>query len=204
MIDPVKIGYSVAKTLISELTDREEGPCFYPGKFKPPHVGHFEVVKNLRSLSYIQKITVLISNKVVDGITPEDSLAIWNMYLKAQPIPNVLVQISDYESPIQDIIEEVSQREQGPVYVVVGSDEEDDTDYGNSLKEKYKHIVQTIQAEEKKGIISAPYVRGLLASGDYEGFKEAIPTAAFNKGYAKTIYNNLTSKIELPDGSEEA
>lgn len=203
MINPIKIGQFVAKSILEEI-DREEGPCYYPGKFKPPHVGHFEVVEGLRNQSYIQKITIIISNKVVDGITPEDSLRIWNMYLKAQPIPNVLVQISNYQSPIQDIIADVSQRQVGPVYVVVGEDETDDTEYGNSLKEKYKHIVQTIPAKEKKGMISAPYVRGLLASGDYEGFKETIPVAAFNKGFGKTIFNDLTAKTTSPNDSQES
>ena len=42
MINPISIGKRIAEAIINEA-----GPCFYPGKFKPPHKGHFEVVQQL-------------------------------------------------------------------------------------------------------------------------------------------------------------
>ncbi len=46
MIDVQKIGRQVVEDLLNEASS-DVGPCFYPGKFKPPHKGHFEAAKYL-------------------------------------------------------------------------------------------------------------------------------------------------------------
>ena len=89
MIDATKIG-----RLIAEEITNEPGPCFYPGKFKPPHKGHFKAALDLASRNYIIMVTVIISRKPIEGVTPEDSLAIWNMFLQSQPSPKIKIQIS--------------------------------------------------------------------------------------------------------------
>ena len=190
MIDAVKIGRLVAEAVLND-----PGPCFYPGKFKPPHKGHFEAVKSLRDLSYVKQIVVVISNKTVDGITPEDSLAIWNMYLQAQPIPNVILQISQETSPIEDIIKYLSNSETDPVYVAVGNDEKDDEEYGKSLQTEFGDRVKVIKVQEKAGEITAPYVRELLKAGDFEEFSASVPEAAFNKGAAAKAFKMLAPKM---------
>jgi hypothetical protein len=82
--------------------------ALYPGAFKPPHRGHFEVVKSLLDGSYngtlytkddykekasslfnenvnkpkIDKVVVFIGGGERDGLTKEDSIAIWKVYSK--------------------------------------------------------------------------------------------------------------------------
>ena len=92
MINPEKIGRQVVEDLLKEASP-DVGPCFYPGKFKPPHKGHFEAAKYLASKPYINKVYVIISNVTKYGITPEDSLYIWQEYLKAEPNPKISVSI---------------------------------------------------------------------------------------------------------------
>ena len=81
--------------------------ALYPGAFKPPHRGHFEVVKRLLKGTHdgkpytldnykdvgssalnevkaeaITKVIVFIGGKDRNGISPEDSKRIWEIYKK--------------------------------------------------------------------------------------------------------------------------
>ena len=192
MINPISIGKRIAEAIINEA-----GPCFYPGKFKPPHKGHYEAATELASRDYIKMVYIIISKKTIDGITPEDSLMIWNMYLKAEPNPKITVKISTDESPIQTIIKYLKNNPTvSTVYVAVGDDEIDDEAYGNSLQQQFGNRVKIIPVREKAGDITAPHVRNVLATGDFEGFKEAVPEAAFNKGVAPKIFKMLGTKVK--------
>lgn len=191
MIDAIKLGRLIAEEVLNEA-----GPCFYPGKYKPPHKGHFEAACDLASRNYITEVDVLISRKVVDGITPEDSLAIWNMYLDAEPNQKIKVQISTEESPIVDIIHFLEAHPNiSPVYIAGGVDESDDQEYMASLQKDFGDRIKPISVQEKDGKISAPYIREVLRQRDYEAFKKTVPEAAFNRGAAPKIFNTLVSKI---------
>jgi hypothetical protein len=199
MINPILIGQRIAEAIINE-----PGPCFYPGKFKPPHKGHYQAATDLASRDYIKIVYVIISKKVIDGITPEDSLAIWNMYLQAEPNPKISVRISTDESPIITISNYLKKNPTvDPVYVAGGDDEIDDAEYGKSLQTEFGNRVKFIPVHEKAGIVSAPYVRDVLASGDFETFKETIPEAAYNKGAAPKIFKMLAPKVK-GNGPEQA
>jgi hypothetical protein len=191
MINAELLGKRIAEAVINE-----PGPCFYPGRFKPPHKGHYEAAKALAAKDYITKVYIIISKKVVDGITPEDSLMIWNMYLQAEPNPKITVRISTQESPIVTIIDFLKKNPTvDPVYIAVGDDESDDARYGNSLQQQFGDKVKVIKVKEKVGDISAPHVRGLLQAGDYEGFVESVPESAYNRGAASKIFKMLAPKM---------
>jgi cytidyltransferase-like protein len=73
----------LVKELLSGFIAEEitkESIALYPGKFKPPHKGHFEVAKQL--LEKVDKVEIIISPKEVEGITAEKSKAIWELYNK--------------------------------------------------------------------------------------------------------------------------
>ena len=52
--------------------------ALYPGAFKPPYKGHFDVVKKL--LEITDKVIILVSSKPRDGFTAEESVEVWNLY----------------------------------------------------------------------------------------------------------------------------
>ena len=92
------------------------------------------------------------------------------------------------------------------VYLAGGDDEADDQSYLQSIQQKFPNIVKTISIHEKDGRISSQYVRDTILQGDYESFKKTVPEAAFNKGFAKPIFEMLAQTIKEPppeDGSEE-
>lgn len=192
MINAELFGKRIAEAILNE-----PGPCFYPGRFRPPHKGHYAAAKELASRNYVQRVYIVISNKTVDGITPEDSLAIWNMYFQAEPNAKITVKISTKESPVVDIIDFLKKNTQiTPVYVAVGDDETDDEGYGEGLQKEFGDRVRIIKVQEKAGEITAPHVRNLLSAGDYEGFVEAVPEAAFNKGAAPKIFKLIALETE--------
>ena len=188
---------------IAEAIIHEPGVCFYPGKFKPPHKGHYIAAKALAAKEYITKVYVIISSKVIEGITPEDSLMIWNMYLQAEPNTKITVQISTEESPVVTIINALSKDPNlTPVYIAVGKDETDDVEYGNSLQERFGSRVKTITVNERSEGVTAPHVRAMLQAKDYEGFIKAVPEAAYNRGAGSKIYKMLAPKITSDEPEE--
>lgn len=192
MINAELLGRRIAEAVINE-----PGPCFYPGRFKPPHKGHLQAAKDLASRDYVKMVYIIISKKVVDGITPEDSLAIWNMYLQAEPNPKITVRISTKESPVLDIMDYLKKNPTvDPVYVSAGDDETDDVEYVKSLQQEFGDRVKLIKVHEKAGNVTAPHVRNILAAGDYEGFVEAVPESAFNRGAAPKIFKMLALKVK--------
>lgn len=198
MINAELLGKRLAEAVLNE-----PGPCFYPGKFKPPHKGHYEAAKALAAKDYITKVYVIISKKVIDGITPEDSLMIWNMYLQAEPNPKITVRISTQESPIVTIIDFLKKNPTtDPVYIAVGDDEKDDAEYGKSLQQQFGSRVKVITTNERSEGVTAPHVRSLLQAGDYEGFAETVPEAAYNRGVASKAFKMLAPKMRKNEPKE--
>lgn len=75
----------------------------FPGSFKPPHVGHFSLIKQLYKNPTINKYYIIISPKPRENITAEQSKKIWDIYLKLlKPNPNkkIYLIIAPKSSPI--------------------------------------------------------------------------------------------------------
>jgi hypothetical protein len=141
-------------TILNELNeeDTQKTPpaiCYYPGGFKPPHEGHFEVLKDLLSRPYIKKVIILIGHKDRDGITKEMSKAIWDLYVKQDSLPNVEVRISDDASPISDLFSIFNDDLTYKAYVAGSGDDGGDQAYFNSLKKAFGERAITLPVEEK-------------------------------------------------------
>ena len=191
MIDVEKIGRQVIKDLLSEASP-DVGPCFYPGKFKPPHKGHFDAAKYLASKPYINKVYVIISNVTKFGITPEDSLYIWQEYLKAEPNPKIEVSISKESTPIKDIFSFMDKnREVDPIYVAGGAEEVEGIGYFDSIQKRFPNRVRKEVIPDQYGRISATQMRATIKAGNFEEFIKFIPDSAYNKGVAKDVFGRL-------------
>jgi phosphopantetheine adenylyltransferase len=158
-------------TILSELNEDDGQPtppaiCYYPGGFKPPHEGHFEVVKDLASRTYITKVIVLIGHKTRDGITKEQSKRIWDLYLAASPMAKVSVRISTDASPIKDIFTAFDDDLELKAYVAGAKNEVEEQDYFTPLQKAFGDRVMPLAIEEKvitgNKRLSATQVRGLI------------------------------------------
>jgi len=191
MINPEKIGREVVADLLNEASS-DVGPCFYPGKFKPPHKGHFESAKYLASKNYINKVYVIISNVTKFGITPEDSLYIWKEYLTAEPNPKISVSISKESTPIKDIFNFMDKNPNvDPIYVAGGAEEVEGLGYFDSIQKRFPNRVRKETIPNQFGRISATQMRAAIKDGNFEEFVKFIPDSAYNKGAAKDIFGIL-------------
>ena len=141
-------------TILNELTEDSEQQtppaiCYYPGGFKPPHEGHFEVLKDLASRPYVTKVIVLIGHKTRDGITKEQSKRIWDLYLATSPISKAVVKISEDPSPIKDIFSAFNSDLELKAYVAGSKNEVEELDYFTPLQKAFSTRVMPLAIEEK-------------------------------------------------------
>lgn len=191
MINFEELGRQIAEDILKEASP-DVGPCFYPGKFKPPHKGHFEAAKYLASKNYINKVYVIISNVTKFGITPQDSLNIWTEYLKAEPNPKIEVTISKESTPIKDIFSFMADNPDiDPIYVAGGAEEVEGLGYFNSIQQRFPNRVRKETIPDQFGRISATQMRAAIKAGNYEEFTKFIPDSAYNKGVAKDVFGQL-------------
>lgn len=116
--------YNSIDELIFELEDEDADPvggrtiAIVPGAFKPPHLGHLDMVRQYAKEA--DEVIVLISSPLkasrgIGGnpITARQSMEIWEMLLDDAGLPNVKVQVSPMPSPVQATYDFIG--EEGPI-----------------------------------------------------------------------------------------
>jgi nicotinic acid mononucleotide adenylyltransferase len=191
MINPEQLGRQIAEDILKEASS-DVGPCFYPGKFKPPHKGHFEAAKYLASKPYINKVYVIISNVTKYGITAEDSFQIWKQYLNAEPNPKISVSISKESTPIKDVFSFMAENpDVDPIYVAGATEEVEGIGYFDSIQKRFPNKVRKEVVPDQFERISSTQMRAAIKDGNYEEFEKFIPDAAYNKGVSKDVFGRL-------------
>jgi len=126
------------------------------------------------------------------GITPEDSLYIWQEYLKAEPNPKISVSISKESTPIKDIFSFMAENpDVEPIYVAGGAEEVEGIGYFDSIQKRFPNRVRKEVIPNQFGRISATQMRAAIKTGNFEEFAKFIPDSAYNKGAAKDIFGRL-------------
>ena len=101
-----KYGRGKIPQMVKEmLMERNEGEtvAILPGKFKPAHRGHLDMIKHYAQLA--DRVVVLVSPKPKDGITAQTAVGILNLYLDDANITNADVEIPDFPTPVQAAME---------------------------------------------------------------------------------------------------
>lgn len=142
------------KTILQQINeddqpDKSPSICYYPGGFKPPHEGHYEVVKDLASRPDITKVIVLIGHGERDGITKEMSKKIWDLYLQIQPMSQVTVRIAENPSPVKDIFSIMDDDLELRARVAGTEGEEDIQSYFDSLTKAFGDRIIPVKVEPK-------------------------------------------------------
>ncbi len=121
---------SLVKEIIRGLLPEEEKRTIavYGGGFKPPTAGHFEVVETaIKKNPNIDKFIILIGGKERDGVTPEESIIIWDIYKQYLPV-NVEVKLSP-KPPIQAVYNYAKEHPDEDVIFVIGAREGNEDDF---------------------------------------------------------------------------
>jgi len=122
---------SLINKLIKGLLPEQEKKkvvAVYGGGFKPPTSGHFAVVKQaLKENPNIDKFIILIGGKERDGVTPEESILIWDIYKQYLPI-NVEIEKSS-KPPIQAVYNYAKDHPDEEVLFIIGAREGNEDDF---------------------------------------------------------------------------
>lgn len=174
--------------------------ALFPGKFKPPHRGHFDYVNKIAKRSDVDEVIVLISPVDYPEVSNAQSLRIWEEYLENGE-PNITAKIADYRSPVQAVYEFVADPESASdgdtVLLVKSSKDVGDTrfDRAQSYAERnnpgvnVEDIVED-PVQSKDGIVySARDMRKALADGDKETFLSYAPPSIDGE----SLWNSLVS-----------
>ena len=113
---------SLIKELIQPLLEElGQTVALYPGKFKPPHAGHFEVAKQL--VDKADKVIVVISPKQMDNITASQSKTVWELYKTL--LGNKLEIVIAENSPVKYVLDYIENHPNDKFLAAFGKGEFD-------------------------------------------------------------------------------
>ena len=141
--------------------------ALFPGAFKPPHKGHFAVVKDLANQA--DEVVVLISPKQREGISAEESYAAWELYDTLLP-DNVSFKIAA-ESPVSETYDVVKNNPDTKFIVAFGKGEADRFKQFSTTN-KYPNATVYDSGTAEQGV-SATELRNALNNN--QSIKEFIP-----------------------------
>jgi hypothetical protein len=181
---------NLGQYLANILLEAEDQPtvALFPGAFKPPHKGHVDVVNKL--LKGSDQVVVLVSPKTREGITADESVAVWNLY-KDKGLFDGSVEIKI--SPVTPV---------GEVYDVVedNPDTEFRVAFGKGEIGRYKNIerfpnVKVFDAGVIEGV-SATNLRMALAQKDEDAIAEYLPDGVSVDEFLMTLNTKPEEKPE--------
>ena len=160
------------------LTENQgQSIALYPGKFKPPHAGHFDVAKDILNKPNIDKLIVYISPKPHEGISPEQSRAIWEVYKLHLP-GNVEIRVGEV-SPVREVYDYLDgEAKSGDMLnLVLGEKDIADGRYARASERRPDVGVNILPVPPQAGGISATVMRQALKDNEEEKFIVGLPSA---------------------------
>ena len=119
--------------LIEDLKKNDRVVVLVPGSFKPPHKGHYEMVRQYSETYSQGHVHVLISapsanseRRTKDGklITPAAAKQIFELYV--QPLNNVTISVSEFPSPVTAAFESLKTLDPGTTVILGASKKDND------------------------------------------------------------------------------
>lgn len=204
----------------SVLLEAETGiVVLLPGGFKPATGGHLDLVKRYASLPNVSEVRILIGPKDREGITREQSLAIWKILLAG--LANVKTYSVSEDNPLLAAYKYIETAKPGTYALAASSKGEDykrvkQFVQGHAEGAKYhkagvsvvelpietKPLLYKDRTDEFNGKgISASILRNDIKNGDFDNFKTNYPGVAENN--IKDIFKTLTHNAPISEGMVE-
>ncbi|MCP4482744.1 MAG: hypothetical protein GY817_08355 [bacterium] len=189
---------SLVNELIKGLLPEEEKKkvvAVYGGGFKPPTSGHFEVVKQaLKENPEIDEMIILIGGKPRNGITPDESILIWDIYKTYLPF-KVEVKYTSVP-PIKGIYNYAKEHPDEEVLFIIGAregNEDDFADIATRTKSLDKYPNLNLRTIVTQGGVSGTAARN-ASKISLEKFKPFVPSELSDKE-VEQVYNIVADKI---------
>ena len=186
---------SLSNYLVESILFEEEKGIIvlFPGGFKPPHGGHLDLAKRYAALPSVKEVRILIGPAERDGITREQSLAVWSSLLVG--FPQITTHKVSENNPLLAAYKYIETAKPG-TYALASSNKEEDYERvrkfvaGHSNTGKYHRSgVNVVELSVKTDPllyknrpdnlngkpISARILRADIGSKDYLKFKTNYP-----------------------------
>ena len=159
---------NLGQYLANILLEAEDQPtiALFPGAFKPPHKGHVDVVEKL--LQAADQVVVLVSPQTREGVTADESIAVWDLY-KNKFNGSVEIKVSADSSPVKEVYDVVKNNPDTNFIVAFGKGE---MSRFTSI-EKYPNV-KVFDAGAVEGV-NATNLRMALAQKNEEDIAKYLP-----------------------------
>ena len=189
---------SLVNELIKGLLPENEQRvvAVYGGGFKPPTAGHFAVVKKaLKENPEIDEFIILIGGKEREGISPEESLLIWDIYKQYLPI-KVRIELSP-KPPIQAIYNYAKNHPEETVLWIIGAREGNDDDFKDissrtTSLDKYPNM--DLRVVITQGGVSGTAARN-ASKISLEKLKPMLPSELSDEE-VEEVFNIISDKVQ--------
>ena len=190
---------SLVNELIKGLLPEEEKKkvvAVYGGGFKPPTSGHFAVVKQaLKENPEIDEFIILIGGKPRNGITPDESILIWDIYKQYLPF-KVEVKYTSVP-PIKGIYNYAKEHPDEEVLFIIGAregNEEDFKDIASRTTSLDKYLNLNLRTIVTQGGVSGTAARN-ASKISLDKFKPFVPSELSDEE-VEQVYNIVADKIQ--------
>lgn len=190
----------IQETFSRDITEeKKKVVAVYGGGFKPPTSGHFEVVKQaLKENPEIDEFIILIGGKPRNGITPDESILIWDIYKTYLPF-KVEVKYTSVP-PIKGIYNYAKEHPDEEVLFIIGAREGNEEDFKDiasrtTTLDKYPNLnLRTIVTQ---GGVSGTAARN-ASKISLDKFKPFVPSELSDEE-VEQVYNIVADKIQEND-----
>jgi cytidyltransferase-like protein len=174
--------FDLGKYVATALLEQDKHKiAIFPGAFKPPHKGHFDVLKQI--LPKVDRVIIILSPKTREGITADDSSKIWELYktLLIEDTGRVEIKIAEI-SPIKDTYDVVQENLDTDFLVVYGKDDADR--YKNMSK---FHNVEIFDGGSAFEGINATGLRAAIAGNSPAEIQKYLPEGVDIKDFMNIL-----------------
>ena len=189
---------SLVNELIKGLLPEQEKKkvvAVYGGGFKPPTSGHFEVAKQaLKENPEIDEFIIYIGGKERNGISPDESILIWDIYKQYLPY-KVEVKYTSVP-PIKSIYNYAKEHPDEEVLFIIGAregNEEDFKDIASRTTSLDKYPNLNLRTIVTQGGVSGTAARN-ASKISLDKFKPFVPSELSDEEL-KQVYDIVADKI---------
>ena len=191
---------------LNENQEETQRIGLFPGKFKPPHTGHFLGAKEMIDSYDADKVFVIISKRGVKRETekglfvvmPETSEMIWNKYIDENGYKGKIITIvSSQPSPIVDTYEMLKEFPAGTTVLVSKGEKDAEDPRFARMQQFIEKNNLPVKVESVSGSMSDTGASGTklglaIANRDLETFKKMIPLSGAS---AMDLWEDLVSQV---------
>ena len=193
---------SLTNYLIEGLLPEQEKKkvvAVYGGGFKPPTSGHFEVAQQaLKENPEIDEFIIYIGGKERNGISPDESILIWDIYKQYLPY-KVEVKYTSVP-PIKSIYNYAKEHPDEEVLFIIGAregNEEDFKDIASRTTSLDKYSNLSLRTIVTQGGVSGTAARN-ASKISLDKFKPFVPSELSDEE-VEQVYNIVADKIQEND-----